>query len=106
MSEWLGKRCQIASWAGEKTQATKGKGEDMLAFSTGGILNFKKKPIVCIRFGCTGSSLLRWLSLVVVSEGCSLLWWVGFSLWCLLLLQSMRSRASGLQELQFIGSRA
>ena len=38
--EWLGKRCQIASWAGEKTQATKGKGEDMLAFSIGGILYF------------------------------------------------------------------
>ena len=45
MSEWLGKRCQIASWAGEKTQATKGKGEDMLAFSTGGILNLKKNQL-------------------------------------------------------------
>ena len=55
MSEWLGKRCQIASWAGEKTQATKGKGEDMLAFSTGGILNLKKKT------NCMYSFWLRWV---------------------------------------------
>ena len=58
---------------------------------------FFKKPVVLIYFGCAGSLLLHWLSLVVVSKGYSLLWCVGFSPWWLLLLQSMGSRASGLQ---------
>ena len=47
---------------------------------------------------------LRWvlvavhgLSLVVASGGYSSLWCMGFSLWWLLLLQSMGSRVRGLQ---------
>ena len=63
----------------------------------GAFFIFFKKPVVLIYFGCAGSLLLHWLSLVVVSKGYSLLWCVGFSPWWLLLLQSMGSRASGLQ---------
>ena len=32
------------------------------------------------------------------------LWWVGFSVWCLLFLWSMGSKAPGLQQLQYVGS--
>ena len=49
-------------------------------------------------FGCIGSLLLRWLSLVAASGGCSSLWCTSFSLWWLLLLQSHRivgSRRAG-----------
>ena len=47
-----------------------------------------------INFVCVGSSLLRTgFSLVAASVGYSSLWYVGFSLWWLLLLQSTGSRA-------------
>ena len=50
-------------------------------------------------FGCLGSSLLRTgFSLVVVSEGYSSLWCVGFSLPWLLLLQSMGSKRPGFRS--------
>ena len=49
-----------------------------------------------IFFGCVGSSLLpAGFSLVAASGGYSLLWCTGFSLWWLLLLQSMGSRHAG-----------
>ena len=65
VSEWLGKRCQIALWAGEKTQATKRKGEDMLAFSTGGILYFFKKT------SCMYLSRLCWVFVASLAfSGC------------------------------------
>ena len=48
---------------------------------------------------CAGSSLLRWLSLVVVSKGCSSVQYTGSSLQWLLLLWSKGSRGSGLQYL-------
>ena len=44
------------------------------------------------------------LSLVVASRGYSLLWYMGFSLWWLLLLWSMGSRPRGLQYLWSMGS--
>jgi len=53
-----------------------------------------------------GAGSLCWagrLSLVGACEGCSLLQCMGFSLRWLLLLQSMDSRASGLQYLNFTG---
>ena len=46
-------------------------------------------------FGCTGSSLLRGLSLVAVSRGYSSLRCAGCSLRCLLLLRSTGSRHAG-----------
>ena len=52
-------------------------------------------------FGCAGSSLLCWLSLVAASVGYSLVAVCSFSLRWLLLLQSVGSRAQ-----VFLGSRA
>ena len=46
-------------------------------------------------FGCTGSLLLRRLSLIAVSRASSSLCCTDFSLWCLLLLCSMGSRLAG-----------
>ena len=56
---------------------------------------FFNKSIYLFIFGCLGSSLLRRLSLVVVSRGYSSLWREGFSLQWLLLLRSMGSRRAG-----------
>ena len=46
-------------------------------------------------FGCVGSSLLHWLSLVAANRGYSSLWCAGFSLWWLLLLRSTGSKCVG-----------
>ena len=57
----------------------------LAAFPRSNISCLFKKLIDLFVFGCAGSSLLHGLSLVV-SGGCSLLWYTGFSLrWPLLL---------------------
>ena len=67
---------------------------------------------IFVFFGCIGFVAVHGLSLVVASEGYSSLWFSGFSLWWLLLLQSMGSRHAGLsscgtraQQLWLTGSR-
>ena len=57
---------------------------------------FKKSSFIYL--GCCGSSCCMGFSLVGTSRGYSSLQCMGFSLWCLLLLWSMGSRACGLSS--------
>ena len=63
--------------------------------------------LICILFGCAGSSLFSpGLFLQLLQVGATLqLRCTGFSQWWLLLLLSMGSRACRLQQLQLPGSR-
>ena len=64
----------------------------------------KKKIILCIYFGCAGSSLLLGPFSSCGEQGPLWLWCAGLSWW--LLLWNPGSRACGLQQLQHVGSEA
>ena len=67
---------------------------------------FLKNLFIYFIFGCVGSLLLHVGFLVAVSRGYSSLRCTGFSLWWLLLLQSMGSRRAGLVPRHVGSSRA
>ena len=75
--------------------SSSGENSDLFTHLFFFFLIFKNLFILFI-FGCIGSSLMRWLSLVAASRGYSLLLCAGFSLRWLLLLQSTGSRCANL----------